>query len=111
MAHTRPAEAPTQNNLPEIPVFDVGPDFAIETARLVGRERTYAMLDAALAGVPLYALRTSHPISRSSINLRVSARDQARTFSISTTNGGAPPRRSQPWRAPARGFCVRSTGR
>jgi hypothetical protein len=64
MAHTQSMATRTHDELPEIPVFDVGPDFAIETARLAGRERAYAMLDAATAGVPLVALRAADAISR-----------------------------------------------
>jgi hypothetical protein len=63
MAHTL-AVADGCIDLPEIPVFDVGPFFAIETARLAGREHTYAMLDAATAGVPTFALRAADTISR-----------------------------------------------
>jgi hypothetical protein len=72
MADAQPAAAPTPTDLPDIPVFDVGPDFAIETARLVGRERTYAMLDAAVAGVPLFALRAADAISRRWLSARQS---------------------------------------
>src|SRR5262245_22773470 len=50
--------------LPEIPVFDVGQDFPVETLRLVGRERGDVMLDTATAGVPGIALRVSDAISR-----------------------------------------------
>ena len=58
------AAAERHEDLPEIPVFDVGPAFAIETAHLAGRERAYAMLDAATAGVPMLALRLADAISR-----------------------------------------------
>jgi hypothetical protein len=60
------------HQLPEIPVFDVGPDFPIETARLAGRERAYAMLDAATAGVPLFALKAADAISRRWLSARPS---------------------------------------
>ena len=70
MAHARPAAAITQEQLPEIPVFDVGPEFAIETARLAGRERAYAMLDAATAGIPSVALRSANGISRRWLSAR-----------------------------------------
>lgn len=58
--------------LPHIPVFDVGPDFPVETMRLVGQERGYAMLDAATAGVPIIALRLADAISRSWLKARQS---------------------------------------
>jgi hypothetical protein len=50
--------------LPEIPVFDVGREFPVETLRLAGPERGHAMLDAATAGVPNVALRVADAISR-----------------------------------------------
>lgn len=52
------------SELPEIPVFEVGQDFPVETLRLAGRERGHAMLDAATAGVPSIALRVADAISR-----------------------------------------------
>lgn len=64
MAHTQTAVASGPGGLPEIPVFDVGPDFAVETLRLAGRERGYAMLDAATAGVPTVALRMADAVTR-----------------------------------------------
>lgn len=70
MAHLQETAGQAQGNLPEIPVFDVGPNFAIETARLAGRERTYAMLDAATAGVPILALRAADGISRRWLSAR-----------------------------------------
>jgi hypothetical protein len=70
MPHAQPAAE--ARDLPEIPVFDVGPDFAIETARLAGRERAYAMLDAATAGVPLLALRFADAVSRRWLSARQS---------------------------------------
>jgi hypothetical protein len=78
------------HQLPEIPVFDVGPDFPIETVRLAGQGRAYAMLDAATAGVPMFALKAADAISRRWLSARpsrylrelslVSARDLARTL-------------------------------
>jgi hypothetical protein len=50
--------------LPEIPVFEVGQDFPVETARLIGRERGHAMLDVVTLGVPTIALRVADAISR-----------------------------------------------
>ena len=50
--------------LPEIPVFDVGQDFPVETLRLAGPERGHAMLDAATAGIPRIALRVADAVSR-----------------------------------------------
>ena len=52
------------DELPEIPVFNVGPDFPVETVRLAGREWGHALLDAATAGVPDTALRVADAISR-----------------------------------------------
>jgi hypothetical protein len=52
------------DELPEIPVFEVGQDFPVETLRLAGRERGHAMMDAATAGVPSIALRVADGISR-----------------------------------------------
>jgi hypothetical protein len=72
MAHAQSAAGDTHDELPEIPVFDVGPDFAIETARLAGRERAYAMLDAATAGIPAFALRAADGISRRWLSARQS---------------------------------------
>jgi hypothetical protein len=43
-------------HLPSIPVFDVGPDFAMEIGLLIG-ERGYELLEAATRGVPRIALR------------------------------------------------------
>jgi hypothetical protein len=59
--------------LPEIPVFEVGQDFPVETVRLAGRERGYAMLDAATAGVPSIALRAADALSRHWLKARNSA--------------------------------------
>jgi hypothetical protein len=56
--------------LPEIPVLDVGADFPVATARLVGRDRGYAMLDAATAGVPSLAVRVADFISRNWLKAR-----------------------------------------
>ena len=64
VAHARQAPAERHEDLPEIPVFDVGSAFATETAHLAGRERAYAMLDAATAGVPMFGLRLADAISR-----------------------------------------------
>jgi hypothetical protein len=64
MAHVQAADIDGDQDLPEIPVFNVGPDFAIETARLAGPKHAYAMLDAATAGVPMFALRMADAISR-----------------------------------------------
>ena len=49
-------------------MFDVGPDFPIQTMRLVGQERGYA----ATAGVPTIALRVADTISRSWLKARQS---------------------------------------
>ena len=82
-------------------MFDVGSDFPIETVRLVGRERGYAMLDAATAGVPSVALQVADIISRSWLKARHSpylkemdeiarlSSDRVFTSSIPTTNGDA----------------------
>ena len=70
MAHVQVPAASRASELPQIPVFDVGPDFPIETVRLVGEERGYAMLDAAAAGVPTIALRAADAISRSWLKAR-----------------------------------------
>lgn len=72
MAHTQVASPDRPLELPEIPVYDVGPAFPIETARLAGRERAYAMLDAATAGVPMFALRAADAISRRWLRVRQS---------------------------------------
>jgi hypothetical protein len=64
VAHAQQAGAERHEDLPEIPVFDVGPAFAIETAHLAGRERAYAMLDAATAGIPMLGLRLADAVSR-----------------------------------------------
>jgi hypothetical protein len=64
VGHAQQAAAERHEDLPEIPVFDVGPAFATETAHLAGRERAYAMLDAATAGVPMFGLRLADAISR-----------------------------------------------
>jgi hypothetical protein len=72
MAHTHVAVASGPGQLPEIPVFDVGPDFPIATARLAGRERAYAMLDAATAGIPIVALKVADAISRRWLSARQS---------------------------------------
>lgn len=72
MPHAQSAAGDTRDELPEIPVFDVGPDFAIETARLAGRERAYAMLEAATAGIPTFALRAADSISRRWLSARTS---------------------------------------
>jgi hypothetical protein len=52
------------DELPEIPVFDVGQDFPVQTVRLAGQERGHAMLDAATAGVPSIVLQAADAISR-----------------------------------------------
>jgi hypothetical protein len=72
MAHTQDGVTSAPHKLPEIPVFDVGPDFPIETARLAGRERAYALLDAATAGVPMFALKAADAISRRWLSARPS---------------------------------------
>jgi len=89
MAQTHVAVASGPDQLPEIPVFDVGPDFAIETARLAGRERAYAMLDAATAGVPMLALRAADAISRRWLSARHSGylRELDELASLSTRPG------------------------
>ena len=73
MGHAQQAAAKRREDLPEIPVFDVGPAFATETARLAGRERAYAMLDAATAGVPMFGLRLADAISRRWLSAQQSA--------------------------------------
>jgi hypothetical protein len=72
MAHTQVASPDRPLELPEVPVYDVGPAFPTETARLAGRERAYAMLDAATAGVPMFALRAADAISRRWLSVRQS---------------------------------------
>lgn len=52
------------DELPEIPVFEVGQHFPVETLRLAGPERGHAMMDAATAGIPSVALRVADVISR-----------------------------------------------
>jgi hypothetical protein len=49
--------------LPEIPVFDVGANYPVELARLVG-ERGYELLAVATKGVPKPALRIADAASR-----------------------------------------------
>lgn len=69
MAHIQ-AAASRPDELPDIPVFDVGPDFPIETVHLAGAERGNALLDAATAGIPTIALRAADRVSRAWLNAR-----------------------------------------
>lgn len=122
MAHMRAAAASTPGEVPEIPVFDVGQDFPVETVRLVGRERGHAMLDAATAGIPNIALRTADAVSRCWLKARhspISARStksppsagaQVLTSSMSITNGDARPRPSRRQTPRPRASCACSTG-
>jgi hypothetical protein len=72
MAQMDTPVASKRAELPEIPVFDVGPDFPIGTVRLAGRERGHAMLDAATAGVPALALRAADAVTRRWLKARQS---------------------------------------
>jgi hypothetical protein len=50
--------------LPTIPVINVGPAIALDTALAVGQIRGYAMLDTAIAGAPVAAIRAGDWLSR-----------------------------------------------
>ena len=54
----------TVGGLPEIPVIDVGPNFAMETAEAVGEERAYAMLDDITRWIPDFVIRGADRVSR-----------------------------------------------
>jgi hypothetical protein len=115
--------------LPEIPVFEVGPDFPVETLRLAGRERGHAMMDTANAGVPGVALRVADAISRRWLKARaspylpeidevaaLSKRPGAYYFNVDyewgcTTAGDARRLPSRRWMPERRACCACSIGR
>jgi hypothetical protein len=52
------------SELPAIPVVDVGPNFAMETAEAIGEERAYAMLDDITRWIPDFVIRGADRVSR-----------------------------------------------
>jgi hypothetical protein len=54
----------TNDRLPKIPVYDVGPNFPMEVAERLGEDRGYELLRVATAGVPNIVLRGLDRISR-----------------------------------------------